>query len=652
MTWDAVGSPGRGEEYRVAWYPTIAELDFWQQEKECSSMPHGAFNPDYSTMIEDNVLHDCQTQTGATAFTRPCFIHAVKAFEDPGQVLRRDTRPVIAHKEFNAIFTFLCADYDLLSTLRVTESIADEVAEDLLYGIAICQDGPVWYVFDREFNLGGAGILLQGRSSFRKQLACIVGTQIKLFLARFHPRQHQQVFRQAAHALGVAANDLHEFARALVHGAIGFQQGLGISLDRRERRPQFVGNVGDEVTACFFYPLNFGNVVQHAHHAAIGQRLRCYGKRSATGKGGGNRALPVFRLQDLIDCGKEVRMAKKLNHGNADADRLVKNAGNCVIGPAHFQVRGDGDHSVGHAVEQCFKLRAALLDGGKVFFQPAGCAIERHGDLGNLVAAGFGDARREIAGGYLLGKTDNAAQPPRNDLCYCRRKHERQKQGEHGRPQQIGANRGNLLLHAGERIGQANNLVTAWNGEIKELNANSVAQAGRAANLPTQCRRYFRPAGMVLHGFGIGFRICKDDAVAGYDGDARFCYARFFISHLLQRMLAVILNAKREALRILDKKPFNITVDCILPGVPDADIQRERGSGYHRDKCAHGFQENAVSHFTASNLYPAPRTVLRYRGSSGSCSIFSRSRRMYTSTERGVTKDRSRHTASSTWSRV
>src|SRR5260221_5726099 len=337
MRWD----PREGEEYRVAWYPTIAELDFWQQEKECSSMPHGTFNPDYSTMIEDNMLHDCQTQTGATAFTRPGFIHAVKAFEDSGQMLGCDTRPVIADEKLNPVFTLLCADYDLLSALGVTQSIADEVAEDLLYGIAICQDGPVRYVFDSEFNLGGAGIFLQGRSSFRKQLARILRTHVKLFLARFHSRQHQQVFREAAHAFGVAANDLKEVASALVHGAIGFQQGLGISLDRRERRTQFVGNVGDEVTPCFFYPLNFGNVMQHADHAAIGQRLRCYGKRSAAGKGSGNRAFPVFRLQNVIDCGKEVRMAKKLNHGNADADRLVKNARNGVIGPAHFQVRRD-----------------------------------------------------------------------------------------------------------------------------------------------------------------------------------------------------------------------------------------------------------------------------------------------------------------------
>src|SRR4029077_14316290 len=114
----------------------------------------------------------------------------------------------------------------------------------------------------------------------------------------------------------------------------------------------------------------------------------------------------------------------------------------------------------------------------------------------------------------------------------------------------------------------------------------------------------------------------------------------------------VILYAQRKALGILDKQPFNVIVHGVFPGVADADIKRERGCGDYYDKSRHGFEENAVPHFGASNLYPAPRTVLRYRGSSGFCSIFSRRRRMYTSTERGVTKERSRHTASSTWSRV
>src|SRR5262249_36530334 len=97
---------------------------------------------------------------------------------------------------------------------------------------------------------------------------------------------------------------------------------------------------------------------------------------------------------------------------------------------------------------------------------------------------------------------------------------------------------------------------------------------------------------------------------------------------------------------------FDIAAQGTFPDVADANVERKRGCGNHCDKSSHGFQEDPVSHLVASNLYPAPRTVFKYLGSSGSRSIFSRRRRMYTSTERGVTKARSRHTASSTWSRL
>jgi hypothetical protein len=129
-----------------------------------------------------------------------------------------------------------------------------------------------------------------------------------------------------------------------------------------------------------------------------------------------------------------------------------------------------------------------------------------------------------------------------------------------------------------------------------------MAYARGTAGFSRQSSHHFWPAGMVFHGFGISFRIGKYHAITGNDGDAGFCDARFLIGHLLQRVLVVILNAKREALRILDKELLNVIPYRIFPGVPDADIKSERGCGNHRDKCTHGFQEDAVSHLAASNL--------------------------------------------------
>src|SRR6476646_4255414 len=245
-----------------------------------------------------------------------------------------------------------------------------------------------------------------------------------------------------------------------------------------------------------------------------------------------------------MDCGEKVRMAKQFDDGNADADRLMQYAGDGMVGPSDFHVRRDGDDAIGHAVEERFQLRTALADGGKVFFQTPGSTVKSHGYLGYLVTAGYGNARGKVPGSNLLRTTHDAAQPTRNHLRDRYSQYERQKQGKYRGTEKVGANRGNLLLHAGKRIGQANDLVTTGNGQVKEFNANSVAYARGTAGFPRQRRHDFRPAGMVFHGLGISFRIGKHHAVTGNDGDARLCDARFFLGHLLQRVLVVILNAK------------------------------------------------------------------------------------------------------------
>jgi hypothetical protein len=68
------------------WCPTIAELRVWQKEKEGCSVPNGALHAHRPSMIQNNVLHDRQTQAGAAAFARAGFIHAVKALKDSRQM--------------------------------------------------------------------------------------------------------------------------------------------------------------------------------------------------------------------------------------------------------------------------------------------------------------------------------------------------------------------------------------------------------------------------------------------------------------------------------------------------------------------------------------------------------------------------------------
>ncbi len=60
-----------------------------------------------------------------------------------------------------------------------------------------------------------------------------------------------------------------------------------------------------------------------------------------------------------------------------------------------------------------------------------------------------------------------------------------------------------------------------------------MAETGGAASPAAEGSYNFRPSSMVFHGPWIGFRIRKDDAIAGNNGDARLRDAGFFLGHLL-----------------------------------------------------------------------------------------------------------------------
>src|SRR5215472_7319950 len=410
-------------------------------------------------------------------------------------------------------------------------------------------------------------------------------------------------------------------------------------------------DVGDKISTRLFDAFHFGYVMQDCDYAAIRQRLGGYGKASAAVKGSGNRVFAPAGFERGIQCGKKIGVAKQFDHRRSDANTLMNNAADRLVGPANLQIGGDRDHAVGHAVEQRLEFGAAFPDGGEVFFQPASGAIQRARDLGNLVTTALGDVRREITRGDLLGKINDAAQAPRNQLCNRDRQQHRQKQRQQGGAKKGRADLSELILDAGKRIRQSHHFVTAEYSDVKKFNADRVAEASRAAGLSGQRGSNLGPAGVILHGFRVGFRIGKHHTVAGNDGGAGFSNLRLFYGHLLQGMLMIVGHAQSEALGVLHQKSLNVGVQRVFPDVANCDVKGKRGGSNYRHKGRQGFQKNAVSHLAASNLYPAPRTVLRYRGSSGSRSIFSRSRRIYTSTERGVTKERSRHTASRIWSR-
>ena len=81
--------------------------------------------------------------------------------------------------------------------------------------------------------------------------------------AGFEIGQGKQILGQAPESFGVALDDLEKTHGVLRIGGRRLQESFDITLDRRQRRAQFVRDVGDKVGADGFQTLEIGDVVEH-----------------------------------------------------------------------------------------------------------------------------------------------------------------------------------------------------------------------------------------------------------------------------------------------------------------------------------------------------------------------------------------------------
>ena len=234
------------------------------------------------------------------------------------------------------------------------------------------------------------------------------GLDVETLLARFHPRQGQQVFGQARHAQGALADDLKKIAGVIVVRRT-VEQSLGVTLNGSQRRAQFVRDVGDKVATRLLHSLGFGKVAQHRHGAAA--RHGCSG--DIEGPSGNDGRSPgskhSARLARSSHRSQEIRIANGLHQGGIFARALRNQFVHGLVGPLHAIIGTDRDDGVLHAVEQGFELMLAGLQRGKAFFQMAGGLVERGGNLADFVLRSFLDARRQVSGSDPVGETARCA---------------------------------------------------------------------------------------------------------------------------------------------------------------------------------------------------------------------------------------------------
>ena len=93
-----------------------------------------------STVIQNNVLHNCQPQPGAAGFTRPRLIDTIETLEQSRQMLGGNTGTEVSNVELQAAVSFGCSDFDFLASGRIFQGVINQICEDLVDCIFVRED--------------------------------------------------------------------------------------------------------------------------------------------------------------------------------------------------------------------------------------------------------------------------------------------------------------------------------------------------------------------------------------------------------------------------------------------------------------------------------------------------------------------------------
>src|SRR5579863_3649864 len=218
--------------------------------------------------------------------------------------------------------------------------------------------------------------------------------------------------------MSILANNLQKLARVIVLRRT-VEQGFGVALNGGQRRPQLVGNVGNEIATGFLHPLGLGQVTQNGNGAAPGHGSGGYIESTARNNGSRSCREHLSGFAGSAYSTQEIGVAHGFNDGSIQPGALRNQAIHTLVGPLHAVVGTDSDHGVLHAVQQGFELALAGSQSREVALYLTRGLVESGSDLTDFISRIFGDTRREFAAGDLVGKLDDPLQPPRRELGQC-----------------------------------------------------------------------------------------------------------------------------------------------------------------------------------------------------------------------------------------
>ncbi len=234
--------------------------------------PSSDSTPIAATVALDHVPGDGQAEARAAA-THAGAVGLVEPLEDAGPVGLRDPDPVVAHGDGDDVALLPDADHDLAALGAELHGVVDEVDEHLAEAVLVAADER-----DARRDLDGdrdALALREQPQPLRRGLRetaevdVLVHAQLR---AALDPGEVEQL---VDHLDEMARLHLH-LRDPLLHplrdvGALGVAcEGLGEQAHRRERRPQLVAQVVDELRPDLLQPAELGDVLEDDVDRAAG----------------------------------------------------------------------------------------------------------------------------------------------------------------------------------------------------------------------------------------------------------------------------------------------------------------------------------------------------------------------------------------------
>ncbi len=110
---------------------------------ERGAMSRGGLSVDASAMGFDDRSGDRESETGTPRTPASAAVDAVKALEDSVELVGRDSRPGVAHRDVELTVVRPRADRDPVAVPGVGDGVADEVVEHLSESVRISLEGAV-----------------------------------------------------------------------------------------------------------------------------------------------------------------------------------------------------------------------------------------------------------------------------------------------------------------------------------------------------------------------------------------------------------------------------------------------------------------------------------------------------------------------------